>query len=311
MPESHFEIECRCGAMARGQRMPHSQTLVCSKCGHRLFVFPSSPFHSAALVDTTPEHAALALAPPVRFWLGPAVAAVGALAVVGVLIAALVSRHRSAAAPESSVTSISESTDLVRHYDAAREAIAEGSYRTAAMHLAAIARFRPQFPRVALPESDLAIARTRRQVELLADLSSESIEEIMRHSIGQSDAEWQAVFRDRYAGRAVILDARVFRDAGGRFHIDYQLDSGGLPGEWDVQKCVLFHRLPLQQPQRVIVGLRLGAVTRIDRSRWIVRPQPDGAVLLTDRALLAGLSIAADNEFLEALRKQSEWDVDR
>lgn len=314
MADHQFEIECRCGAIARGSRLAQSQTVVCAQCGQRLFVFPASPFQSAAsssaMIDTTPEHPVLAAPTPVRFWLGPAAAAVGALVVVGVVIGALVRWNRPVDSPSLSA-SIAESTDLARHYEAARTAIAEGAYRTAAMHLNAIQRLRPQFPRAILPESDGAIERLRRQLALLADLSSESIEEIMRHSIGQSDAEWQAVFRDRYAGRAVILDARMFRDAGGRIHIDYQLDSSGLAGEWDVQNCALFHRLPIQQPQRVVVGLRLAGITRSGRDRWVVRPSPDDAVLLTDRSLLAGLSIAADNEFVEVLRKQSEWDVDR
>lgn len=275
-----------------------------------MFVFPASSFHSAALVDTTPEHPALALPAPVRFWLGPAVAGAAAIAVVGVVLAALISRHRPAAAPDAPTSATSDAGDVSRHYEAARAAISEGAYRTASIHLAEVGRLRPRFPRVALPESDKAVERIRRQVDLLADLSSESIEEIMRHSIGQSEAEWQAVFRDRYAGRAVVLDARVFRDAGGRIHIDYQLDSGGLSGEWDIQDCTLFRRLPIQRPQRIVVGLRLANVMRTSRDRWVVRPQPDGAVLLTDRSLLAGLSIAADNEFLEVLHKQLEWDVD-
>lgn len=316
MAEFHFEVECRCGALSRGARMARSQTLTCVQCGQRLFVFPRSPFwsesDSSAMIDTSPEHPALALSlpAPVRFWIGPAVAATVALVVVSVVIAAWVRSHRSASTNDAQFAT-TESNDLLRHYEAAQAALAEGAYRTAAMHLDEIHRSRPRFSRVVLPESDQDLERRRKQVELLANLSSESIEEIMRHSIGQSDAEWLAVFRDRYAGRAVILDARVFRDAGGRFHVDYQLDAGGLAGDWDVQDCALFHRLPLQQPQRVVVGLRLAGITRVGRDRWVVRPQPDGAVLLTDRSLLAGLSIAADNEFVEVLRKQSEWDVDR
>jgi hypothetical protein len=108
----------------------------------------------------------------------------------------------------------------------------------------------------------------------------------------------------------VIIDARLFRDSNGRYHIDYQLEAGGVAGEWDLQNLALLQRLPLQQPQRVFLGVRLADVSRTSRDRWTVRPAPNSGVLFTDPTLLAGLSLAVDHELATIIRRQAAWGAD-
>src|SRR5207302_539254 len=83
-----------------------------------------------------------------------------------------------------------------------------GSYRTALRELDAAGELHVRFPRQLEPDKARELTRWRPQVALLADLLAESVNEIVRHSIGLADREWDAVFRERYAGRSLLLDAR-------------------------------------------------------------------------------------------------------
>jgi hypothetical protein len=298
--------------MLRGQRLADSQRVLCTGCGRPVFVLPLSPLPPELLGSlaggTAPEFPALKLAGPGRFWVGPTVAAVVALAIVGVVIASIVHKYRPSNG--SGIAGLSVSAQWQARLEAANSAASEGAYRMAANELDAAASLRERFPFVASNDDYRSFRRTHRQVALLADLLPESLEEIVRHSLGQPDKEWQAVFRDRYAGRAIILDARFFVDASNRIVVDYQLEAGGLPGEWDIQSLALLARLPLKTPQRLLIGVRLAEVARTSRDGWSVRPQPESGVLLTDESLLSGLSIVVDSELREVLRRQAEWKAD-
>src|SRR5437763_16533312 len=279
-PPPTFAVACACGATARGPRTARSQVVPCPGCAKPLFVFPIPPLPpdlvGRGAPGTAPEHAALRLPPRVRFWLVPAAAALLALAAVGVVIASIVRSHRAGAEPALTEGKARELLDA--RLEAANAALGEGAYRTACQDLDAARGLHGRFPRLLEPDQLRRLARRVRQAALPADLLPEALGEIMRHALGQSDREWQAVFRERYAGRAVVLDARVYRDAAGRFLIDYQLDASGLAGEWDVQALQIFQRLPLAQPQRLLFGVRLADVGRTARDRWAVRPLPDSGL---------------------------------
>jgi hypothetical protein len=197
---------------------------------------------------------------------------------------------------------------IADHLDAARAAVADGSYRTAHRELDAASDLHARFPRQLEPGKARELLSWRPQVALLADLLSESVSEIVRHSIGLADREWDAVFRERYAGRSLLLDARVFRDAAGRYRVDYHLEAAGAVGVWEFERFRLFERLPLAQPQRLLFGFRLQSVRRTARDRWVVVPEPDSGVLLTEPLMLAGLSVPTDAELLDVLKRQAEWD---
>ncbi len=102
----------------------------------------------------------------------------------------------------------------------------------------------------------------------------------------------------------------MFRDAAGHAHVDYRLEAAGGVGEWDLDGLRLLDGLPLQQPQRLVFGFRLRAVRRLARDRWTVVPDSDSGVLLTDPVVLTGLSVPADEELTEVLRRQAAWVTD-
>jgi hypothetical protein len=310
--EPTYAIDCRCGAVARGRRLAESQIVACTACGQPVFVLPISPLPAELLgslaTGTAPEFAALKPSAPIRFWVGPAAGAILALVVVGAVVASIVNKYRTGPPGEFRLSSRAAGEQWKQRVEAAQSAIAEGAYRTALGELNSAAALQERFPDVADREAIRCFRRTQRQVAVLADLLPESVEEIMRHALGQSDPEWQAVFRDRYAGRSVILDSRVFRDHSGQFHVDYRLEVAGLSGNWDLQGLTLLQRLPLQQPQRLFIAMRLAEISRVGRNGWAVRPQPNSGVLIIDESLLSGLSIAVDPELRHVLRRQAQWE---
>lgn len=246
-----------------------------------------------------------------RYWLPPAAAALLASAIVGIVVAAIVHSHRPADSVRGAAFSDAQAVSLLDdRLTAARVALDEGSYRVACDHLDAAGDFGARFPGTLDADRARQLSRWRRQAALLADLLPESVGEIVRHSVGMADKEWAIVFADRYAGRSVVLDTQLLRDAGGQVHIDYYLDGAGGVGEWDLHKLRLFDGLPLQQPQRMIFGFRLQSIRRLGRDRWAVIPDSDSGVLLTDPVMLRGLSVPADEELAEVLRRQSRWDSD-
>src|SRR5438477_2827733 len=124
-----FAVECTCGTWARGARQPKPQVLTCAGCGRPVFVFPAAPsmFRSIAAPAVGPAGPSR-----VRFWVAPAVAAVLALAVVGMVIAAIVRSHRPpGTAPGPDVSEALAATALTERLAAARSALEEGSYRLA------------------------------------------------------------------------------------------------------------------------------------------------------------------------------------
>jgi hypothetical protein len=300
-----FVIECACGTKTRGDRQPKAQVLTCARCGKPVFVFPAAASMFGPGVPVSIVNWSVRL----RYWLPTAAAAVLALAVVGMVIAAIVRGHRSVAvAPAGPDVSAARAPGLLNErLSAARVALEEGSYRLARTELNAARALSARYP--GLLEADRAdqLVRWQRQADLLAELLAESVGEIVRQAVGRADKEWDAIFQERYAGKAVVVDARVFRDAAGHFQVDYRLESAGGVGEWDMQTLRLLQSLPLQQPQRLVFGFRLQSVRRLARDRWAVVPEPASGVLLTDPEVLPGLSITPDEELMEVLRRQLRW----
>jgi hypothetical protein len=303
-----FAIECACGTWARGERRPQSQVVHCAQCGKSLFVFPLTPPAFGPL-DAALAPAAAAWRARVRFWLPPAAAALAALAAVGVSVAVIVRSHRASSAGQA-MTETQALGVLDDRLAAARDALADGSYRVARKELDAAHALHARFPRLLDADRARQLARWRRQAGLLADLLPESVGEIVRHSVGLAEREWDEVFRERYAGKALVLDTRVFRDAAGKYHVDYHLEAAGGIGEWEFDRLRLFEWLPLQRPQRLVFGFRLQSIRRLARDRWSVIPEPDSGVLLTDPLVLTGLSVAADGELIEVLRRQAAWETE-
>src|SRR5205807_1443510 len=139
-------------------------------------------------------------------------------------------------------------------------------------------------------------AQVYRQAALLADLLAEPLEDVLRHAAGVREAEWRADFRRRYQGRAVVFDTDVRRTADG-YRLGYVLRAGDEEAHLDVGGLTVLRGLPLDQPQRLLFGVRLAAVGREAPGGWVVRFEPDSGVLLTDAAAAAACCpVLADSE---------------
>jgi hypothetical protein len=300
-----FAVECICGTWARGARQPKPQILACAGCGRPVFIFPAvaSVFGDAAPIPSPQWRSQL------QFWRLPALAAVLAFAVVCLVIGAIVRSQRPTDAGPN-VSELRAPKLLADRLAAARSALEEGSYRLARAELDAGRDLLVRHPQALPPDQARQLIRWRRQADLLGDLLPESISEIVTHSVGRADKEWDATFRERYAGKSVVLDTRVCRTAAGLYDVDYHLEAAGAVGEWDLDKLRLLDGLPLQQPQRMVFGFRLQAIRRLSRDRWTVIPDPASGVLLTDPIMLTGLSMPADEALNEVLRRQAKWDSD-
>jgi hypothetical protein len=190
----------------------------------------------------------------------------------------------------------------------ARGSAGEGAYHAASRQLTEALRLCERFPQLS-PSSAGKLRAELRQTKLLADLSGESLQEIVRHAIGLSGAEWKTVFAERYADKGIVFDARVYPNAGDGPRIDYVAAVAGAAIELDAGSLELWQHLPLRQPTRCLFGARLAAVAN-DGGRWAVRFRPGSGVLFTDPDLLGGLSFAVDDELRDVLRRQSEWAAD-
>jgi hypothetical protein len=189
---------------------------------------------------------------------------------------------------------------------AARAQMARGNFRLALDDLrAARALHEPaSWPR----GSRLELAQLQRQAELLADLMPESLGEVVGHAAGVQEKEWQADFRYRYRGKAVVLDLEVHAGADGRYEHDWLLRARDEPARLELGGLELLRRLPLDRPQRLLFGARLAAVRREPGRGWVVRLEPDSGVLITDPGAAVACFLSPEEPDVRALlQRQADW----
>jgi hypothetical protein len=155
--------------------------------------------------------------------------------------------------------------------------------------------------------------RLRQQLQseatLLADLVSDSLEDILRHAAGVSDAEWQADFGHRFQGKAVVFDVKVWRLPDGKVSHSYTLWVGKEPARLELGELTFFQSLPLEEAQRLVFGARL-ASARLEPPgpTWVVRLQPESGVLLTQPgAAELCCPPLGDREGRQVLARQAAW----
>jgi hypothetical protein len=192
-----------------------------------------------------------------------------------------------------------------------RQYLGEGSFRLAVANLeqarTAAGSGWPGLPRSQRQEW----MQLHRQAALLADLLAEPLEDVVRHAAGIKEAEWVADFRQRYHGRAVVFDMVVQRVAGRRLRHNYCLATPMLEARLELGGLALLRGLPLDQPQRLVFGARLAGVTREPPGTWVIRPEPDSGVLLTDPGAAAACCAAFGDPGTQALLKlQTTWAAD-
>jgi hypothetical protein len=259
-----------------------------------VFVLPRSPF------DTSRIGSAFKKRSP---WRLPFLAAAGTLVVMVAALAGLLPLlSRKPQQPP----------DIRRHLRAAEEAVAAGRLHRAAEEFAEAQKAAQSRPDVLSSAELRALARRYREVGLLADLLSESLEEILERAAHMPEDEWIAQFNKRYRGpgqaNAVVFDAEVRLIGAGQYRLDWELKAGEEPARLEIDDLKLLHDLPLQEPRRLLFGARLAGIRREQNGVWVVRFEPTSGVLLTDpRAVAARYPGPVDEKLKDLLDQQRKW----
>jgi DNA-directed RNA polymerase subunit RPC12/RpoP len=295
-----FDINCVCGASIRGLRQAQAQAVACPSCGAKRFVLPRSPLPEVVMSLDTSRAATNRKAFRVIVVVAALTAAVAGA--VGIWLA-WVSGN-----PGTEVRPLSDEEQYQQHLMAGRTALAEGSWHKAARELDAALQVDARVQGRLAKDDKREIRQQQRQAAIVADLLTESLSEVGRHSLGLPNEEWQQVFRERYAGRSFIIDDVIHRDAAQKklhYRFKYVLQNAEM--KLDLARVkILDTQVLLNQPQRILVGLRLASIRR-EPSGWVVELDPEGGVWLTDEAVLGGLSIPINAELREVLKRQRTW----
>ena len=195
---------------------------------------------------------------------------------------------------------------LQRHVQDAWAALADGAYLRAERGFEAALEIQRRLSNQPAVEQR-RLTRLHRQASLLADLLAESPAAIVRHSIGMNDADWQEIFRQRYAGKAIVLDDTISRDAAGRYQYGFRIVVLNNEARIDLAQLHVLRDLPLFQTHRILLGMRLANMRREPSGGWTILPDPDSGVLITDPEMLAGLSVPVDADLREVLKRQQAW----
>ena len=293
-----FDVACSCGQHARGLRQAHHQVVRCLGCGGAVFVLGASPLA---------EPGAVAVPAPRRYWLGPAVAAGLTLAAVVTVFSLVIPALAPPATPASA-----GGDDVRRLIAAGRAALSREDFRIAVTHFKDARRRYGARPDSLGAVEARELGRLERQAALVADLLSESLDEILQRAAGTREEERQAQFNARYRDRAVIFDDVVARDAAGRVGLTvFEVRAPGEPARVELNDLKLLRGLPLAEPRRMLFGARLAGLGREERGGhglWVIRLDPDSGVLLTDEEVAgACCPRPLDAELQSVLARQAEW----
>src|SRR5262245_19476290 len=293
-----YRVTCLCGAGYSGQRLATHQVLSCQRCQRPIFVLPLSPWSvrdNASQPDTVRPSAR---AP---WLLGAAVGIAATLLVVAArwLVIGLARKTSLDTAKDKS-----GQPDYHASLAKARDLLGQGQFRRAALELE-----QGSLPAAAsLPDQRLW-RQTFRQAQLLADLAFEPWQDTLRHAAGVPAEEWQAEFGRRFQNKALVFDAEFQRLANGSLVTHPPMAQGEPPARLIFEDVKLLGQLDLNEKRRLIIGLRLSGI-RLEPPgpQWVIRFQPDDAVLLTDAGAAASLSPAYGSaEGQKQLELQARW----
>jgi hypothetical protein len=294
-----FEVACRCGRVARGWRQRTHQVLRCGNCGAAVFVLGRSPFPESrvarpAVVPGIPSRRRRRLALAGLLTLTTAAA---------LLVLLRLPSPVPQAPPATDAASCRE--QVVR----GEKLLAAGDFEQAALELGAACDAWRRQPQLLNPDEARHLAQLWRQAALLADLSAEPLEDILRHAAGTAEGEWPLTFARRYKGKGLLLDLPDVRALPSHhFTHGYRLWVNDESAQLDLDDLELLHHLPLDPPQRVLFGARLAAVRHEVGWGWVVRLEPGSGVLLTHPdAVRLCCPALGDAEALALLGRQGAW----
>lgn len=274
-----FESICVCGQPLRGDRLRRHQVVPCPACGRSSFVFPLSPY------DLPPEPA-----PPSSKWRMPVFAAVGcaSLLLVGFALAWPYLLPKTVPAVEGP-----DAETLLAEAEAGRVALSQGKFHLGWRLVEDVLARRDRLPTALTAAQNSDLNQLQRQADLLARLSTRSLEEIVRQGMLVRDPdEWGAQFAD-YRGRTILFDDSFRHDSDARpVAANDVVDVGQEIVRVAFEELELLQDLPLDDSPRLIFGARLAACRREEGGTWVVRFERDSGVLLTDPDLWQACSSA-------------------
>lgn len=148
------------------------------------------------------------------------------------------------------------------------------------------------------------------QAGLLADASTDSLQEVLQQLEGLDEDELHAVFAKRYRGKSVIFFTEMRRDAAGQYQMQYDLGRPGRPVRLALGDLKLLRQLPLQEPQLMLFGVRLADVQRQPDRAWLIELDPESGLCITDpdaaRTCLVGYP---EEKVLDLIQRQALWPV--
>jgi hypothetical protein len=292
-PDISFQVTCSCGRVLTGSRQTTFQIVRCPNCGRDRFVLPKSPYFQPEGKPGKPpqpsSHSRL------KLWLGPVLATIITATGLSALYLIFLKPEKPLHDGPQNTRSAQERLALAEKY------LAEGSFRLAANELT------PPLPQSVSTSQRRRWQQLSREASLLADLSAEPIEDILRHAAGVSSQEWQADFSHRYQGKALIFDIHIQRLPSGRIQGDYLL-PGRDPIRIEWGDLDLFRNPELDRSQRMIFGARLAKVElEPPGPAWVVHFQPESGVPLTDTSAAALCCPPLGNpDALRVLEKQGQ-----
>lgn len=295
-----YEVSCLCGQPLRGQRQSTGQIISCPNCGRKRFILAKSPWAGSAAAVTA-GHAACVKLNHLLF----AIVLGGALAML--LIFLLVRPYlRRPEATERSSAALPDSRALLAEGE---RQLRQGNVFAAAKELSAALEERDRHPNALRREEHHRLEQLWRQTDLLARLLDRPLEEIVHLAMQhRNEEEWRAKF-EHYRGRTVLFDDVLRRDAQDRAVLgSYVVRSDGIEARVALEGLTLLQQLPLEPPRRWLFGARLADCRREEGGVWVLRFEPQSAVLLSDESI-ASLCCPPplDEELLDVLRRQDEW----
>jgi hypothetical protein len=299
-PAASFSVTCACGRQITGPRLQTPQDLVCPTCRAVLFILPAG-----AWLDHVNEagRKVVRRTLTIRDLFLPLLASALALAL-------LVLAYRTWIGPlfpPPSAGTNGFGTSWQERLVQGQKLLGEGSF-----HLA-LEQLRTSGDDLASSTLTAAERRTwrqaRRQAALLADLLSESLEDIVRHAAGVKEREWHEVFRHRLLGKSLLLDADFKKPAGEGWTVDMPVFHGQERVRVVVDNLSILAPLPASESQRLVLGVRLASVgLELPGPAWVVRFQPESGVWVTDPAAAARVCPAlAEPDALSVLEEQERW----
>lgn len=295
-----YEVSCFCGKALRGQRQKTKQIVPCPSCGRKHFIFPNSPWLTSSMavsrgqtVRVNLNHLLLAIV------LGSSLAMV--------LLFFLVRPYLRR--PEPLVSASATAPDCRSILAEGERQLRQGNVFLAVRELNAALEQRELYSDTLSREEHHRLVQLWRQADLLARLLDQPLEEVVLQAMQhRNEEEWRAKL-EHYRGRSIIFDDVLRRDVQDRPVLaSYVVRAGNIEARVALEDLTLLQKLPLEPPRRWLFGARLSDCRREEGGVWVLRFEPDSAVLLSDE-IVASICcpLPLDEMLLALLKRQDEW----